>query len=324
MLPAADKVLVASHDAMTRPHDRALAGYTSPRDFNARNALGLSSPVPLRMHSSIPPVWRRLPRWQAIDRRVNEYRLHRLRKRLAGPRLLRAFAQAFPEATFIEIGANDGKQLDHLRSLVTNREWRGVMVEPLPYVFDRLRENHVGFERVALENAAVATFDGFATIHHLAQEADPAIANLPPWYDAIGSFSREHVLAHKVAIPDIESRLVETVVPCLTFDSLCAKHKLERVDLLAIDTEGYDYEILRHIDLSRHRPVLIVYEHRHFGPADRAACQRLLQDARYDLMEEGHETWCLRQDADPSLSRLWRRLRPAVPGIAAYEEGWKS
>jgi FkbM family methyltransferase len=245
-----------------------------------------------------------------------------LEERLASKRLLRAFAVAFPSATFVEIGANDGEQLDHLRTLIYERGWRGVMVEPVPYVFKRLRQNYAETEHVAFENAAIADRDGSLSFFHLAQVDDPEREGLPPWYDAIGSFSRKHVIAHKIAIPDIEKRVVETTVPCITFDSLCVKHGLDGVDLLVIDTEGYDYEILRHIDFSRHRPVVIGYEHRHLGPTDRANCRQLLHHAGYETKEEGHETWCLRPDASGRLTRKWRRLRPAVPPVAAYEEPW--
>ena len=80
------------------------------------------------------------------------------------------------------------------------------------------------------------------------------LEGLPQWYDGIGSFSREAVLDHARLIPDIEDRLVRTEVPCLTFDSLCAKHDVGAVDLLLIDTEGYDHQILAHINFGVHRP----------------------------------------------------------------------
>jgi hypothetical protein len=136
----------------------------------------------------------------------------------------------------------------------------------------------------------------------------------------IGSFSRTAVLDHARLIPDIETRLVETEVPCLTFASLCAKHGLSHVDLLLVDTEGYDYEVLRHIDLAVHRPALVIYEHYHLTASDRTACEALLRGAGYETMAEGFDTWCLRPDANRDLTRRWRRLRPAVPAVSAADE----
>jgi FkbM family methyltransferase len=255
-----------------------------------------------------------------MGERIREIRSRRVVARLAGPKLLRAFGEAFPAAVFVEIGANDGEQHDHLRPMILEHEWRGVMVEPVPYVFERLRSNYATMERVAVENAAIADGDGLRPFYHLAPAADYESEGLPQWYDGIGSFSRDSVLDHQRLIPDIESRLMQTEVRCLTFDSLCASHGLDRVDLLLVDTEGYDYEVLRHIDFTRHRPVLVIYEHYHLSPTDQAACQAMMQGAGYDTMSEGFDTWCLRPEAEPGLTGRWRRLRPAVPALSERDE----
>jgi FkbM family methyltransferase len=239
---------------------------------------------------------------------------------LAGETLLRAFATAFPEAVFIEIGANDGEQHDHLGPLIRTNRWRGVMVEPVPYVFARLCRNYGGLERVALENAAIADTDGQRPFYHLAPVADYVQEGLPQWYDGIGSFSREAVVDHVRLIPDIEQRLVETKVPCLTFDSLCAKHSVTDLDLLVVDTEGYDHEILRSTDFARYRPAMVVYEHYHL-PLDQIKSTRdAMHAAGYLTMAEGFDTWCLRPEADARLARLWRGLHPAHPELTVHTE----
>lgn len=239
-------------------------------------------------------------------------------RRLAGPKLVRAFADAYPEAFFVEIGSSDGERDDHLRAMILSRRWRGIMVEPVPYVFERLRDNYGGLGRVALENVAIAERDGRRPFYFLAQaeEGEP----VPPWYDEIGSFSRDVVLSHRRRIPDIERRIVRAEVPCVTFETLCRKHDVEHVDLLLLDTEGYDYEILKGIDFVRHRPRLVAYEHYHLSPRQRSECRTYLEGLGYETMEEGFDTWCLDAQIDDRLSRRWRRLRPAVAGVYAHDE----
>jgi FkbM family methyltransferase len=238
----------------------------------------------------------------------------------SGGWLLKAFAAAYPEAVFVEIGANDGDHHDHLRPLIRKHHWRGVMVEPVPYVFARLRRNYADAERVALENAAIADVDGYRPFYHLAPVADYAREGLPQWYDGIGSFFRETVTDHARLIPDIEQRVVETQVRCLTFDSLCAKHGLCNVDLLVVDTEGYDHEIVRSIDLTRYRPTLVVYEHYHLPYEEIARTRSLMHAAGYQTMADGFDTWCLRSDTHPRLTLSWRALRPAYPELTVHTE----
>ena len=257
---------------------------------------------------------------RALARRWKEYRYRRLLRRMAGPQLVRAFADAYPQAHFVEIGSNDGVKYDHLRPHIVSGSWEGIMVEPVPYVFERLRRNYGGLDGVILENAAIGDRDGRLPFHHLAEADEEERARLPDWYDTIGSFRREAVLGHAGKVPDIEARLVSTEVPCLTFESLLAKHGVERVDLLLIDTEGFDWEIIRHIDFAAHRPRLLVYEHFHLSPDERQECRAHLEGLGYETMEEGFDTFCLDTRSHDGLTRRWRRLRPAVPGVSVAEE----
>lgn len=263
----------------------------------------------------------RLPGAPAARRRLHARRRRRFEAQLAGSRLLRAFGRAFPRARFVEIGANDGVQHDHLRQMIQQLDWRGVMVEPVPYVFERLRHAYRGNDRVVLENAAIADRNGRLPFYHLAKVADYEQEGLPPWYDGIGSFSRDVVLSHVRVIPDIAARLIETEVPVLTFDALCAKHRLESVDLVLIDAEGYDHVILHDLDFGRYRPALVIYEHYHLAAHDRPACRQLMERHGYETLEEGFDTWCLRPDADSALTQTWRATRPLVPGVYAENEG---
>jgi FkbM family methyltransferase len=127
--------------------------------------------------------------WRAL-----QYR--RVLRRLAAPRLLRAFADSYPEAFFVEIGSNDGEQHDHLRPIVLSYPWSGIMVEPVPYVFERLRRNYEELPRIALDKVAIADRDGSLPFYHLAPASEEERDRLPSWYDAVGSLSREVVLSH--------------------------------------------------------------------------------------------------------------------------------
>ena len=188
-------------------------------------------------------------------------------------------------------------------------------------MFERLRRNYGGLEGIALENAAISDRDGRLPFYHLAAVEDPEREGLPPWYDAIGSLSRENVLAHRDFIPEIERRLVSTEVASMTFDSLCEKHGLRELDVLVVDAEGHDWTILRGVDFELHRPRLVVYEHLHLSPPDRARCRAHLEQRGYRTREEQFNTWCLHSGAGKELHRGWRRLRWRMPGVSVHDPG---
>lgn len=217
------------------------------------------------------------------------------------------FGTAHPDAFFIQIGAHDGRALDPLRDQIRRRRWRGIMVEPVPYVFERLAERYSSHPRVSLELAAIADHEGTMPFYHL-REARPD-EEVWRWYDALGSFKREVVLGHRALIPDIDTRLVEAEVSTLTFTKLCERHGVSQIDLLQIDTEGYDYEILRSIDLKRWRPRLLLYEHCHLSEDDRASAREILDTSGYRCFEDGLDTAALDMTrlghADRRLVRLF-------------------
>ena len=186
------------------------------------------------------------------------------------------------------------------------------MVEPVPYVFERLRANYDGIDRVAVENAAVAEHDGTLPFFHLAEAEGAERERVPEWYSKVGSFSREQVLSHGDEIPGLEERIVRTEVPALTLESLCAKHGVERIDLLVVDAEGHDRRIVEQLDLDRRRPRVLVYEHLHLSAGDRRELRAWLEDGGYETKEEFLDTWCVDTRPGDRLTRRWRRIRDRV------------
>jgi FkbM family methyltransferase len=255
--------------------------------------------------------------------------LGRLRVALPRPRpedpveaVIFEFARAYPRAVFIQVGANDGVYRDPLRDEIRARRWRGIMVEPVPHVFERLRATYDGNPRLILENAAIAEEDGVRMLYHL-REIEPGDPAMPDWYDKLGSFHRDIVRKHARAIPDLDERLVAIEVPCLTFASLCSKHGIDSFDLVQIDTEGHDFEIVKLIDFDELRPRLVMYEHLHLDEATRGACSAHLSSQGYEQISDAVNTICLRTSdltkRDRSLHQLWLKLRArdevsAVPG----------
>lgn len=201
------------------------------------------------------------------------------------------FGKAYPEAVFIQIGANDGIAMDPLRAEVACKRWQGVMVEPVPYIFQRLKQRYGDHPRITLVNAAIADRDAALPFYSL-REIKP---EEPVWeeYHVLGSFRKDVVLKHKYLIPNIEERIVEIRVHSQKFETLCRQTGITQLDLLQIDTEGYDYEIIRRIPFTQFRPRLIVYEHKHLTPADRVACRELLHKHGYNSFEFGLDTAAL-------------------------------
>ncbi len=224
-------------------------------------------------------------------------------------RLLAAFAQARPDAEFVEVGANDGRTMDPLARTIDSTRWRGVMVEPVPHVFEQLRRNFADNPRVAVANVAIAETPGTRPFFHLAK-AEGEGREAPWWDDSIGSFDREHLVRHADEIPGFWDRLREIEVPTMTLAGVCREHSLDP-DLIMIDVEGHDAELVATIDFEEIRPRVLIYEHSHLGAEERERTADRLGSLGYELLSEGLDTWCLDLTTDDELSREWRALLAA-------------
>jgi hypothetical protein len=56
---------------------------------------------------------------------------------------------------FIQIGAYDGRKDDPIYELVQRNRWSGILVEPQPDIFERLKQNYASFSGLAFEQAAI-------------------------------------------------------------------------------------------------------------------------------------------------------------------------
>jgi FkbM family methyltransferase len=155
---------------------------------------------------------------------------------------------------FIQIGANDGKSFDPIYRIVTTEGVGGLVIEPVRYYYDQLVRNYSRFSKVHPVNVAIHNTEKRMTLYSV----DPdKLGKLPPGAKGIASFSRAH---HELSgIP--REFIVEHEVACLSLPQLLDQYNVRKVDLLQIDTEGYDAEILLNLDFQLMKPSIIRFEH---------------------------------------------------------------
>ena len=165
--------------------------------------------------------------------------------------------------------------------------WAGILVEPVPEVYSRLVANYRANPHLVFENLAIAERPGRAGFYSLR----PGSGTLPEWHDQVGSLLPETLLRYRPWIPDVENRIVRDEVQAITYAELMRRHGEPLVDFLHIDTEGYDFRIIRSLDLSRHRPRMILYENVIMSQWERVQCMELLGRGGYRLIIQGADTF---------------------------------
>ena len=192
-----------------------------------------------------------------------------------------------PQPFFIQIGAHDGISFDDLFGVVRRHQLPGLVVEPLPDLFEKLRENYTSHPQVTPVNVAIDVHPGRRTMYRVPSGAPGA----PSFASGIGSFDPRH---HRRS--GVSTQLIcEQTVECITFDELMERYKVERVDYLQVDTEGYDAQILNSIDITRIRPGVIRFEHSALSPGEKDGLANRLAECSYQLIADQENAFAVSQ-----------------------------
>ena len=195
---------------------------------------------------------------------------------------------------FLQIGAHDGVSFDPIHDYVRQFHWKGLLVEPQPAVFRKLRENYADERQLLFENSAIASRDGTLDLHCF-ENADAED------HASMLTSTRKHYLTMN---GDNQRGALKTItVPALTLESLLTKHGVERVNLLQIDTEGFDFEIIKMIDFKRMKPDIIHYENNFLNRRQKSECSRILGEQNYALLNLGIDTIAYLQPPREDFSR---------------------
>jgi len=122
-----------------------------------------------------------------------------------------------------DVGANVGQSIEIFRKRFARPSIHSF--EPGRATFEQLQRNTAGLADLQLNNVALGAASGSATL--IENERTDMSSILEPGPDSWGEIERRYT------------------VDVTTVDDYCAQRGLERIDILKIDTQGFDLEVLR-------------------------------------------------------------------------------
>jgi FkbM family methyltransferase len=209
--------------------------------------------------------------------------------------ILKTHRQDDPDFFFIQIGAADGVSEDPIYQFVQQFHWRGVLVEPQQVAFQQLVTHYQQEPQLAFENALIGDKDGETTLYAVPDRGE----NFHCWVYQCASQDRTITLRSlqqlkatvEPRLPDDYESLVQAIhVPSLTIHSLLKKYAVAKLDLLVLDTMGYDFEILKLFPFERLKPTIIHFEHNTLSLTDQVSCFRYLAQQGYALCRVSVDT----------------------------------
>jgi FkbM family methyltransferase len=179
----------------------------------------------------------------------------------------------FFECRFVQIGANDGETDDPIFKYIspTDSRWHGVLLEPQASAFLLLSRKYANNPRVKLENSALNEFDG---------PADFYVSNDYDLLAGLSSSSLKNRVSKSTTIDKIR-------VNCISPETLCNRFDLTSLDLLVVDTEGFDADAVLLLLKSKLFPKVILFEHINVPKLKLRECFGVLESHGYELLRSG-------------------------------------
>ena len=224
------------------------------------------------------------------------YRNHWTPKKGSIAERIDKYSKSHPNLNFIQIGANDGMEFDPILKFIRRDNWKGILIEPQKHVFEKLSYLHQNTPDVVLLNAAVSSHDGEQELYKIAFSESR-------WATGLSSFSKDALLhqfdkgyvkscmdAEGKTMPENESEWIKTEkVRAISFSTLLKEHGIDSLDFLQIDTEGFDFEIIKMIDFSSFKPGFINFEIAHLSEEDKESCKSLLESQGYEIYQKSRD-----------------------------------
>lgn len=153
---------------------------------------------------------------------------------------------------FIQIGANNGKRYDPIFNIAHELNLSGLVIEPIKTYFYELKKNYSSLNKIIPVNKAIYNKNLSLKMYRHIEDKEA-----PDWVNGIASVDSEHYKKSGIS----KDKLIEEWVEAITFDKLIEDYKISHIDLLQIDTEGYDYNLLTMFPFNKFNPKIIHFEH---------------------------------------------------------------
>lgn len=164
---------------------------------------------------------------------------------------LRVFGSEYV-GTVVDVGAYDGKTLSNCYGLIL-RDWNALLIEPVDETFHKLLENLKHRQNCTFRNVALGSSISSGRI----MKAGALSTLNPELFDEYRKFDWS-----KNAIEGID-QLVEISTLDIELKRFLQNQSL---DILIIDTEGYETQVMRGFTLTEWKPKMLIIELADFHP----------------------------------------------------------
>lgn len=202
------------------------------------------------------------------------------------------YYKTYHSFSFIQVGANDGISHDILFKFIENKnKIKGIAIEPIQDYFAELIKNYLPLVSIVPINIAVHPYLKEVELYRLDKNKEYLV---PHWAKGIASVIPKHHLKSNIPTDFIVKEKVVADTFMNIYRNYCSLY--DKIDLVQIDVEGFDWEIIKMIDLKKVNPHIIKYEWVNLKKNDLIISCWYLKSKNYKLFIEGNDFIALKED----------------------------
>ena len=185
---------------------------------------------------------------------------------------------------FVQVGAHDGMMHDPLCSFLSKNEWSGILIEPQEEILKIFKNRYKNRSNLLYYTLAVHPNQPRVKLY--------TIKN-PINYSQTGWAT---ILSDRLSNGRSKKELVIKDVKAMPLMDIVKKSKFKMIGLLQVDTEGFDYEVLKMFNFKVFKPILVQFEYIHLSKNDYKNSVNLLSNNGYKTIKKKNDIIAIKKN----------------------------
>ena len=185
---------------------------------------------------------------------------------------------------FVQVGAHDGLMHDPLHFFLSSNRWNGILIEPQKEMLTLFKNRYKHRDNLFFSESAVHPTESSVKLFKI---KNPENYSQTGWATIIPNGLSDH---------QGEKELEVIVVKAMHLMKIIQNTNFKKIDLLQIDTEGFDYEVLKMFDFKLYKPLLVQYEHCHLSKENFKKSINILCDNGYLTLRKKNDVIAIKKE----------------------------
>ncbi len=178
--------------------------------------------------------------------------------------ILNGFFKNIKKGFYVDVGANDPEK-DSVTKFFYDRGWHGINIEPIMSYYNNLQQ-----QRPRDLNLNIGIAENETTLNFREYSRGRGLS----------TFSKEMVSDYEAKSNIPTEKFIDYTVQVFPLKKVFKDNKIQKINFLKVDVEGFEYEVLKSNDWTKYRPQVLCIEANHVHKD----WKKLLENQNYALV----------------------------------------